>query len=430
MFSFARPYFLCHFLGMQLIRNWKSFQAMLKTWVHKKYSKPVLFGVLFFVLHASWVILNATSNQTVISRWNNLYRWDSEWYGSIVTNGYISENPPKKWDVKHSNVAYFPGYPISASLLRDVTGLQTIDATILTAWIFTFAFWIMLFVGLQLAKPNSNALDYSLLGLVWIAFPTSFYMYAAYSESLFLCGLVLTWIGLFKKNHWILFLGVFVASSTRVVGISYVAGSLFCLLVGWLMKDVKGTFNWKIALASLLGLSGVFAFFIFCQSRFDDWALYFTTQSIGWENQANLAALIKEPSWIPKMSDIKTIFYPLDAIALSRLSVPFFSWVSLLGGCFCLWRVLKQKKDAVILSTIWFVGCAPFLGGVVGVYNSAFLGMIRYVLPAYLGLAIAFVFYRQSFRPWVYVLLSPVLIWSMYLGVLAIRTFTAWRWVA
>src|SRR5262249_20263185 len=60
-----------------------------------------------------------------------LFQWDSVWYAGIADTGYATV--PEMTHKDFGNVAFFPGYALSARLLRNVTGLPSRPALLLAA---------------------------------------------------------------------------------------------------------------------------------------------------------------------------------------------------------------------------------------------------------------------------------------------------------
>ncbi|MEX0977758.1 MAG: mannosyltransferase family protein, partial [Pirellulales bacterium] len=134
----------------------------------------------------------------------SLCRWDGALYLHIAEHGYRTTVPPTPGDLDRSNVAFFPGYPLVARWIGDLSGgaLSMRAALVVTAQLAAWGFWSywLLFVARwRVARP------WALLATLAVALhPAAFFLVVAYSESLFLFGLLgfLYWVTLDLKKHW------------------------------------------------------------------------------------------------------------------------------------------------------------------------------------------------------------------------------------
>ncbi|MFA4818762.1 MAG: hypothetical protein WC621_02900 [Patescibacteria group bacterium] len=112
-----------------------------------------------------------------------LARWDSGWYASIVDHSYWFKTDAM------SNVTFFPLYPLLWKITKLVTNLRSLLAGVVIAnamaLLFSLVFWRWLD-----QKYSRLTANYSLITL--LAFPTSFFMVSAYSESTLLLLSALT----------------------------------------------------------------------------------------------------------------------------------------------------------------------------------------------------------------------------------------------
>ncbi len=137
---------------------------------------------------------------------NALTQFDSVSYVTIAKEGYSLKN-------YHIN-AFFPLYPyiikISSYIIKDY-----FIAAIISSWVFFFLAFYFLY-KLIVSQYNPCVANKSIL--LFLTFPTSFFVFVAYSESLFLF-LSITSLFFAQKDKWHLasFLA-FLASMTRSVG--------------------------------------------------------------------------------------------------------------------------------------------------------------------------------------------------------------------
>src|SRR5204862_4733880 len=107
----------------------------------------------------------------------------------IVNRGYGTTVPPIGYKTMEiSNVAFFPAYPAIAALVHYVVRLGTTYALLITAQAAAFGFWSYFFLFCQ--RWNISPLLQFFGALSILAHPAAFFLFAGYSESLFLMALV------------------------------------------------------------------------------------------------------------------------------------------------------------------------------------------------------------------------------------------------
>jgi hypothetical protein len=310
-----------------------------------------------------------------------LFSWDSGCYGHIVDHGYLV--PEHLTQKDNGNVAFFPGYPLFAGLLRYVLGLTTPRSLLLAAQLGCWAFWtyFLLFLRRWQAPIGLTALAVLLV----VLHPASFFLVAAYSEPLFLASLLgfLYWADkdslvarTLASAHG------FVMTATRLVGLPLVVAPLCMLWLG------RGPDRWRrIIPRALVGVAaslGALAYFGYCQYRFGAWDIYMQAEAIGWGVQPNFLALLSPrvlhinwPGW-------KEGF--IDPEFLSRLSVP--ATLMLFGGFYWLERRngFRSWRERVIF---YFCGAVMFYICVSGHASRGMSSMLRFVLCVQVMLVLA-----------------------------------------
>ncbi len=167
----------------------------------------------FILAPLSWLVLK---NQffDIISLWN---RWDAPHYVDIAKNGYTSVGEGRYF------IVFMPLYPFLIRLLASVIGNYEVSAMLISNFASLFACFYLY----KLAK-----IDYShstaLKSVFYFSiFPTSYFLIAGYTESLFL---FLT-IGCFyyaRKGNWLSagVMGMF-ASATRITGLVLIPSLIY-----------------------------------------------------------------------------------------------------------------------------------------------------------------------------------------------------------
>jgi hypothetical protein len=229
-----------------------------------------------------------------------LWKWDGHWFGYIVNSGYVS--PAQLTRQEHGNVAFFPAYPLLAWCVKQVGGLDTRVALLLTAQVSCWGFWSYL---LLLCRRWNVPAAWTGWGVLLMAtHPAAYYLVAAYSEPLFLLGTVgfLYWserpgriAACLAVVHGVLMTG------SRLVGLPLVAYPLFRAwltpggsIVGQTMRAQGSALGltWQLTRTVgrvigpfLIGLGaslGALGFFAYCQYRFGQWDLYMKVNAVGW----------------------------------------------------------------------------------------------------------------------------------------------------
>jgi hypothetical protein len=144
-------------------------------------------------------------------------RWDTAWYLKIAASGYAA---------KDASIAFMPLYPWLIKLAGFLLGGNLLLGAILISNLATIIAVILLYELVLLEKNfKTNAMQ-SLLAL--LVFPTGFFLFAAYSESLFLMLTLAAWLYARHKNWWAA--GIMAALAT----LCRLQGALLSPLLLWL----------------------------------------------------------------------------------------------------------------------------------------------------------------------------------------------------
>jgi hypothetical protein len=150
--------------------------------------------------------------------WHNIIegtdRWDAKRFVAIASVGYRGNA---------ESAAFFPGYPIAIKIVSAVPG---IDEVVAAELISNIAFFGALVVFYALTKRDVTQVDARRTVLLLACFPTSFFFFAPYSESLYLLSSVLAfWWA--RGDRWVRAgLAGFLAAAVRNVGVLLVPGLL------------------------------------------------------------------------------------------------------------------------------------------------------------------------------------------------------------
>jgi hypothetical protein len=170
-------------------------------------------------------------------------RWDTCHFMDLAEDGYQN----------HQDImAFFPLYSWLVAIVHTVFALDVEIAALLTSWIFCILSLIIMYFwfNFELKKRRSKVKPWQVL-LLFLVFPTAFFMALAYTESLFIF-LTVSAIFAFRtqKYRWC-FLAAALAALTRVPGM-FLAGFFFLEI--WRAKDWKNLKKWAVVLAPALGV--------------------------------------------------------------------------------------------------------------------------------------------------------------------------------
>jgi hypothetical protein len=350
---------------------------------------------------------------TLGQAYTNLCRWDGGWYASIVETGYHS--PPMLTSKDWGNVAFFPGYPLSALAVQKLTGLRTPHALLLAAQLACWAFWTYLLLLLRRQQVPPRL---CLLGVVLILIhPAAFYLVASYSEPLFLTAVLgfLYWAdtkqpraGVLAALHGVLMTG------TRLVGLPLV---IYPLCHAWLCRETSRRQPTRpmrtYVAAALVGATaslGCLAFFGYCQWRFGAWDQYMKTGHVGWGITPDYLGLFSWRTLHVRVPGFKYLL-PEGGEFLSRVAVP--AAIALFAALIVAeWKLARSRGD-----TGWRYRAGLYLCAALMFYVPAsaqctrgMTSMIRYALCVQVLLAMAFVHLLARIGP-----LNPVAGWRLKL---------------
>src|SRR5215218_1230546 len=193
--------------------------------------------------------------------------WDGEHYVTLASGGYL--NAPD-----NVSPAFFPLYPLLVRSFAELSG-GPISREVLSVWAHLLS---ILFLPFALYYVYQIALDGwgdrvargAVLALAF--FPTTFFLNAAYTESLFLALSVGSlWAIRVRKNLLLACVLAGLASATRNVGIFLIVP----LTYEWI--KTMDHYRWRGAYLAIVP-SGLMAYMGYLWARFGDPLLFYTAQ--------------------------------------------------------------------------------------------------------------------------------------------------------
>jgi Mannosyltransferase (PIG-V) len=330
----------------------------------------------------------APRSHSFVNMWS---RWDSGWYLQIAKHGYHYDPG------KPSSTAFFPLYPLSIRLLHAIFFLPDSDYWYLVIGIILSN--ICLLVGVfylyQLTRLDYNESVAGAAVLCLLLFPTSFFLSAAYSESMFL-ALTISSFYYARKQYWLtasLLAGL--AALCRSQGITLTVALLAEYI--WQHKCNPRLVRWN-ALALSLVPAGLGALLLYFRLAFGSWTLVNDSQRpwgrrflAPWHTFAWVLGHHSRHDW---------------------LDFSFFLLLALMAAVAC--RRLRASYAVYLVTAVVFFSCWGMLGS-----------MPRFVLvvfPMFIVLSLA-AERSQAFR------VSYLTISCMLAGIFFFM-HSQWNWVA
>jgi hypothetical protein len=345
---------------------------------HATPRRVLLLGVVWlaFVWAVALVAARSTPWLTARTGWSEelsrrltpLARWDSGWYVSIAEGGY--EAPPVRVG-QETNHAFFPLYPALMRGVARATGLDVaragalVSAAALLGALLLLATWTRMRFGEDRVWPTL---------LLFLAFPTSFFFAAVYSESLLLFLALGAVLAAEEDRDGLAAAAGLLSGLTRISGL-VLAPALF--LVSWRRSRELGRPVPRALLrAGLVGASPLAGFGLFClyfHERFGD-ALLFVKAQHNWSREAK--TVFDGPRLILQeiLRDLAT------GHVFVKSPVRTMEGVFLLLFLFLAWRLAARR--------LWPEALYVFLTVAIVFTSGTLESGGRYVLPAFPAFAV------------------------------------------
>jgi hypothetical protein len=363
----------------------------------------------------------APAGDSFSDRYLRLLNWDSQHYLSIATQGYVlpeGEVTPEDIHGGRANVVFFPGYPITARAISQITGISTPVSLLIVAQLSCWIFWTYFQLLLLSSGVSHRATHWALFFAA--LHPAAFFVVCGYTEPLFLASALgfLYWseVWLKTKSRAAYLLSAthgFVMCATRIVGAALLP---YPYLRGWRERAYS-----PALVLGIVGSLGIISFFVWCQAHFGDWAVYFKLEEIGWRNERMWFAVLDPRSYIPRF------FFEHTVDSFNRASLPFtlflFAWA---------WRLERKQVDRGARFPLYLCTFALFYIPLTGKANANMDSMIRYTFPVFVMMLLALVPVIQRTG------LSTKMRWLTTAGALASLAIQLWfaarflsgKWVA
>jgi hypothetical protein len=342
--------------------------------------------------------------------------WDGEHYVTLAMGGYL--HPPD-----NVSPAFFPLYPLLLRSFAELFGgpiskeALSVWAPLISLLFLPFALYFIYHIALEV-RDESVARG---TVLILAFFPTTFFLNAAYTESLFLAlsaGSV--WAMRVRKDLLLACVLAGFAAATRNVGIFLVVP----LMYEWI-RDVE-RFRWR-GVYLLLAPGGLFVYMVYLWVRFGDPLLFYTAQeswgrhatgpldtaSRAWGAAVEGASRLLDPDlWAhPPLSNAANQL--AGASNFFNLGFFVFAMVVLLAG---------SRYLPLSLTVYGLLLVAP--AALFGTPGSPLMGTARYVLVAFPVFIVLALLFKNR------VLLGAWLVVSILVSLVLCGLFVSWRFVA
>jgi hypothetical protein len=182
----------------------------------------------FELARNNWLTLPPIADQgpafPLVGVWQ---RWDACWYSKIATYGY---------EPQELSVTFWPAFPILMGLVARLLG----GAVALAGLVVSGVAYIGAMIGLRrLVTRDVNEPVARWTVLLVTLFPTAFYLFAPFTEALFLCLAVWTIVGARERRWGLTLLVGCVAALTRIQGL------FLALPIGWEALAAAGLLAWR-----------------------------------------------------------------------------------------------------------------------------------------------------------------------------------------
>jgi hypothetical protein len=194
----------------------------------------------------------------------SLFKWDAMWYASIVVDGGYDYNPDAATKMR---VAFFPLYPLAASLVGALPSISGQGALVLLAVLFSWLGLVVTYVVCGRLFDDAHA-RFAVAAMSF--FPGALFLGLPFSEGLFLLLVALFLYAYSVRAFWAAAVVAGLATATRSSGI--VMSVVLMAPLGW--RFVFGPRRWhgggRLLLQGLLSIHGLLGYMLYLWWRFDE----------------------------------------------------------------------------------------------------------------------------------------------------------------
>ena len=157
-----------------------------------------LFAVAWIPPFTEYARNNFQYHQASGPAWDMWARWDAEWYLYIAEKGYINEGLPAHY--QDATSGFLPLYPLLIRSLGVFLGNPILAGLLVSNASLLLFLWILVRLGREAGIGPDECQRASWYYLI---FPASFFLSAAYAESLFLALTAGAFLMSHQKRWWV-----------------------------------------------------------------------------------------------------------------------------------------------------------------------------------------------------------------------------------
>jgi len=235
--------------------------------------RPVL---LYLASRAGMLLVaSATASDTHRPFSQSLTVWDSYWYLSIASGGYVHHVPPGHGNPAQSNLGFFPLLPLLTRITHEVTRFGVSVSGLLTTFVLGLAaavavWWMLRDVFGDKGADRGTALVFFSPGALVLSL--------VYTEAATILMVACALMAL-RRERWVVAgLCAAVATTADPVGVAAVVPCVVAAVLA--IRDRR---EWRALWAPALAPLGVASFFLYLWSHAGSPFAYFRAQRAGWQ---------------------------------------------------------------------------------------------------------------------------------------------------
>jgi hypothetical protein len=251
--------------------SWReSARATLPLWVGSR------VAIVLLTIGAGWLLPPGDRGSTpgFLDQWHH---WDTELFRLVAEHGYFSAAYTDRTEV------FFPGQPAAMRLVHLVVP-DWIAAGLVVAAV-AGAVACMALYRLSAEEDGQEAGRRAVLYLV--LFPYAVFLFAGYSEALFLAFATTAWLAARRDAWWVAGLLGAGASATRVTGVALgLALGVQYVVQRWPVHRWRSLVRAEVAALALPAVP-VLAFVTYLHEKTGHWDAYQRAQAEGWDRHSD-----------------------------------------------------------------------------------------------------------------------------------------------
>lgn len=224
-------------------------------------------AVVLLTLGAGWLLPagDRGPHPRFLDQWHH---WDTDLFRKVAQFGYFSPHYPDRAE------AFFPGQPLAMRLVHLVVPDWIAAGMVVAAVAGAVATAALYRLGREDGGPEVGRRAV----LYLVLFPYAVFLFAGYSEALFLAFATTAWLAARHDRWWLAGILAAGASTTRITGVALAAalGVEYLVRRGW-----KGL-RQKAVLGVFLPAVPVVAYFGYLHARTGHWDAYARALKEGW----------------------------------------------------------------------------------------------------------------------------------------------------